>query len=165
MTPAFVDLDIFSRSWLRFINFFGEKFIPVKFILAYHFAGILFFLLCALSTIAHAYTITFGWDPNNESDLAGYILYVNDTGLGPPYRQLHTFPLNEIDPNNPAYTVTELKENAYYCFVLTAYNTAGFESGFSNVVCVLGGQDVTSVLSHGEGGGGGGCFVSIAKDN
>lgn len=103
MTPAFVDLNIFSRSWLRFINFFGEKFI-----LAYHFAGILFFLLCALSTIAHAYTITLGWDPNDESDLAGYILYVNDTGLGPPYRQLHTFHLNEIDPNNPAYTVTEL---------------------------------------------------------
>jgi hypothetical protein len=43
--------------------------------------------------------------------------------------------------------------------------TAGFESGFSNVVCVLGGQDVTSVLSQGENGGGGGCFISIAKDN
>jgi hypothetical protein len=33
------------------------------------------------------------------------------------------------------------------------------------VVFVLGGQDVTFSLSQGANGGGGGCFLSIAKDN
>ena len=142
----------------------------------YNLAGILFPIIFALSTTAHAYDVTLAWDPNNELDLAGYILHVNSDGAGSPYYQLDTVPLDEIEPENPMYTATELKENIKYCFFLTAYNTDDFESGFSNEVCVLNGQDDpinlpqdgrNDVVSFSQGessGGGGGCFISISSD-
>ena len=142
----------------------------------YNLAGILFPIIFALSTIAHAYDVTLAWDPNDELDLAGYILYVNEDGAGSPYYQLDKVSLVEIEPDNPMYTATELNENIQYCFVLTAYDTDGYESGFSNEVCVLIGQDDTIILpqkvrndgvsfSQGESsGGGGGCFISVSGD-
>ena len=57
--------------------------------------------------------------------------------------------------------------NVQYCFVVTAYDSEGFESGFSNEVCVFNGQEIVSnsVQSRGGGGGGGGgCFISISSD-
>ena len=131
--------------------------------MAYNLTGIIFPILFTLSTIAHAYDLTLAWDPNDEPDLAGYTLYVNEVDSGPPYNLLDTFSINEIEPNNPAYTVTGLKENSTYCFVLTAYSTEGFESDFSNEVCVLGGQAVTLNLSQLNRGGGGGCFISSCR--
>jgi hypothetical protein len=142
----------------------------------YNLAGILFPIIIVLSTIAHAYDVTLAWDPNDEPDLAGYTLYVNEDGSGPPYYQLDAVSLDEIEPDNPMYTATELRENIQYCFVLTAYNTDNFESGFSNEVCVLNGQDDTVNLSQngqdyvvsfsqGESsGGGGGCFISVLSE-
>jgi hypothetical protein len=74
------------------------------------------------------------------------------------------------------YTATELLENVKYCFVLTAYNSDGYESGFSNEVCVLNGQDeiinppqygnntAVSPTQGESGGGGGGCFISISGE-
>ncbi|MGW8325620.1 MAG: hypothetical protein ACWGNI_07920 [Desulfobacterales bacterium] len=116
--------------------------------------------------------------------MAGYILYVHEDGSGPPYYHIDTVSLDEIAPANPMYTATELLENVQYCFVLTAYNSDGYESGFSNEVCVLNGQDDTvslpqdgqdhvarsgkdDVVSSSQGessGGGGGCFITIAND-
>jgi hypothetical protein len=150
----------------------------------YNLAGILFPIIFALSTIAHAYDITLAWDPNDELDLAGYILYVNEVGAGFPHYELDTVPLDAIEPENPMYAVTELRENIQYCFVLTAYNTDDIESGFSNEVCVLNGQDdpvslpqdgqdhVVGTGKYDDGGfpqgessgGGGGCFISVSSD-
>jgi hypothetical protein len=150
----------------------------------YNLAGILFPIIFALSTIAHAYDVTLAWDPNDEPDLAGYTLYVNEDGSGPPYYQLDAVSLDEIEPDNPMYTANELRENIQYCFVLTAYNTDDFESGFSNEVCVLNGKDDTinvpqdgqdyvvsksqnDVVSFSQGessGGGGGCFISVSGE-
>jgi hypothetical protein len=146
--------------------------------------GIFFITVSALGTIAHAYDVTLAWDPNDEPDLAGYIVFVNEDGTGSPYYQLDAVSLDEIEPENPMFTATELKENIQYCFVLTAYNTDGYESGFSNEVCVLNGQDDTinlpqdvqdyvvsngqdDVVSFSQGessGGGGGCFISVSSD-
>ena len=42
--------------------------------------------------------------------------------------------LNEIDRDNPEYTVTGLTDNVPYFFVVTAYDTEGTESGYSNEV-------------------------------
>ena len=139
-------------------------------------ASIFIIIMTLMGTIAHAYEVTLSWDPNAEEDLAGYILYVHEDGSGPPYYQLDAVSLDEIEPENPIFTATELKVNIQYCFVLTAYNTDGYESGFSNEVCVLNGQDDTINLpqkvrndslsfSQGESsGGGGGCFISISSD-
>jgi hypothetical protein len=144
--------------------------------LARYIAGIFFIIIPSLGTIAHAYEVTLSWDPNEEVDLAGYILYVHEDGSGPSYYQVDTVSLDEIAPLNPMYTATELLDNVQYCFVLTAYNSDGYESGFSNEVCIFNGQDETvnlsqdsgnSVVSHtqGESGGGtGGCFISVSGE-
>jgi len=144
--------------------------------LAHYIVGIFFIIVSALGTIAHAYDVTLAWDPNDEPDLAGYIVYVDEVNTDSSYYQLETVSLDEIEPDNPMYTATELKENIQYCFALTAYTTEGFESDFSNEVCVLNGQDDTINLpqdgrndvvsfSQGEsGGGGGGCFISVSSE-
>jgi len=139
-------------------------------------ASIFIIIMTLLGPIAHAYEVTLSWDPNAEVDLAGYILYVHEDGSGPSYYQVDTVSLDEIAPANPMYTATELLENVKYCFVLTAYNSDGYESGFSNEVCVLNGQDeiinppqygnntAVSPTQGESGGGGGGCFISISGE-
>ena len=124
-------------------------------------------IISILGAPAQGSEVTLAWDPNHEPDLIGYIVYVNDVSFSPSYYQLDTVSLDEIDPDNPMYTATDLKENVQYCFVVTAYDSEGFESGFSNEVCVFNGQEIVSnsVQSRGGGGGGGGgCFISISSD-
>lgn len=68
-------------------------------------------------------------DPNTEPDLAGYKLYWG-TQSGFYTQQVDTGKQLEL-----GYTVTGLTDG-YYCFVATAYDTSGNESGYSNEVCL-----------------------------
>jgi hypothetical protein len=90
-----------------------------------------------LSNEACAFNVTLGWDPNTESNLAGYRIHY-DTDSGPPYRYSIEVALSTPDFNryNPEYTVADLAEGVRYYFVLTAYNDSGLESGYSNEVYV-----------------------------
>jgi hypothetical protein len=45
-----------------------------------------------------------------------------------------------------------------------AYTGDGFESGLSNEVCVLNGQQAALNLVQNSGGGGGGCFIEMCSD-
>ena len=84
-------------------------------------------LLLALSchTVALAGNAVLSWDPNTESDLAGYKAYVG-TASG-VYG-------SSIDVGNQTtYTITGLGSGTFY-FVVTAYNTSGIESVHSNEV-------------------------------
>ena len=103
-------------------------------------AAISVLFISILGAAAQGAEVTLAWDPNDEPDLTGYNVYVNQVGPGPPYYQFNTVSLAEIEPDNPLYTATGLKEESYYCFVVTAYDSEGFESGYSNEVCVLNGQ-------------------------
>jgi len=87
-----------------------------------------------LSSGAWAFSVTLAWDPNSESDLAGYTIYY-DTDSGPPYRYSINVPLSSPDFNrySPEYTVSGLADGTYY-FVATAYKSGGLESGYSNEV-------------------------------
>jgi len=127
-------------------------------------ASISVLIISTLYAPAQGFEVTLAWDPNQEPDLIGYNVYVNDVSYDPSYYQLDTVSLDEIDPDNPMYTATELKENLQYCFVVTAYDFEGFESGFSNEVCVLNGQEIVSKSVQASGGGGGGCFISISSN-
>jgi hypothetical protein len=69
--------------------------------------------------------VTLAWDPNVESDLAGYKVYY---GKAPG---VYGAPISL--GTQTTYTVTGLAPGTYY-FVVTAYNTSGLESGFSNEV-------------------------------
>jgi len=82
-------------------------------------------LILACSAPAIAADVTLSWDPNSESDLAGYKLYYGTVAgtYGPPI----TLGLQTT------YTITNLSPGTYF-FALKAFNTLGLESGFSNEV-------------------------------
>ena len=122
-------------------------------------------LLFLLVPPADAYDVVIGWDPNTETDLAGYVLYVDDGTSSLPYVYVDTYPLEDIDPNSPASQITGLADDQPYYFVVTAYNTEGIESDYSEEICVQNGQACESRSlnaggSAGGSGGAGGCFIS-----
>ena len=124
------------------------------------------------SSIGFAKTVTLGWDANPEPDLEGYVIYRNVGSPGPPYKFSSTLPEDDLsNPLTPVVTLTGLKENTEYFIALTAYDTEGNESYFSDEVCV---EIIDSVIenctvrlnassssSKSGGGGGGGCFLTI----
>lgn len=86
---------------------------------------VVFFFFMNLETLFAADAV-LTWDPNSESDLAGYKVYVGTAsqGYNPP-----------IDVGNvTTWTVTGLSVGTTYSFAVTAYNLSGSESDFSNEV-------------------------------
>ena len=70
------------------------------------------------------------WNPNSESDLAGYKLHIGIQSIiaGNP-------PVQVLDVGNVTQSeVQGLDFATQYFFVATAYNNAGLESGYSNEV-------------------------------
>ena len=134
--------------------------------------------ICILPiSIAGAAQVTLGWDSNSEPDLEGYGVYRNTGSPGPPYGYTNSLAEDDLtDPLHPKVTLTGLQEGKEYYIALTAYNTEGVESSFSNDVCVEvvngiaepcsqiaspGASTSSSSGGGGSGGGGsGGCFIS-----
>jgi hypothetical protein len=111
------------------------------------FSCFVFFLVffCFL-TAASAADLTLAWDPNSESDLAGYKIYYKTGSSGAPYDGVDadqgssgtTIPLENLsDLDNPRFTLTGLSEDTVYYLAVTAYNGQGSESGYSNEVSHL----------------------------
>jgi hypothetical protein len=130
----------------------------------------LFFLFFFSPT--YAKNLTLAWDPNEEPDLSGYIVYRNIGSPGPPYRYSSHLPEDDLaDPLNPMVTLTGLQEETKYYIALTAYNSDGNESRFSDSVCA---QIIDSAIEmcsssvngssnfNNGSGSSGGCFISVA---
>ena len=117
-----------------------------------------------IPTDVSAYERTFAWDANDEPDLEGYILYSRVGDPCPPYNYIDTYPEDDLaNPLLPMAEVTDLEYNITYYFVVTAYDTYGYESGYSNIISVYNGQGENvncsssrAILDDGGGGGGGG---------
>jgi hypothetical protein len=145
-------------------------------------ALLLVFLLLFFS-LSEAKTVTLGWDPNDEPDLEGYIVYRSVDSPGPPFRYSDELSEEDLDnPLSPRVTLTGLQENKKYFVAVTAYDTEGNESNFSKDVCFQIIDSAVSICSSsaissnsssailgagsgsggGAGGGGGGCFISTA---
>ncbi len=77
------------------------------------------------------------WDANTETNLAGYKVYYKIGSMGPPYDGIGQ---PEGDSPIDVGNVTEFWFNSIdfraedFWFVVTAYNTEGYESGYSNEV-------------------------------
>jgi len=82
-------------------------------------------LVAILSIPAYAGDVTLAWDANSESDLAGYKVYFGTAS------RVYGAPI--VIGTGTTYMVTGLAPGTYY-FAVTAFNTAGLESGFSNEV-------------------------------
>ena len=75
--------------------------------------------------------VTLAWDPNTETDLAGYNVY-QGTKTGGPYTKIGSVGVMTA----PTFVVTESLNGSYY-YVVTAFNTGGAESGYSNEVSTV----------------------------
>jgi uncharacterized membrane protein YgcG len=147
----------------------------------------LFGLMCVFFAFpAFPADVTLAWDPNSEPDLEGYGVYYSKGAPGPPFDLFGYVTQEEFsDPANPTFTVTGLEKGAKYYFALTAFDSAGAESLFSDPVCAEVGDIIapcsteTSIDSGGSSGGGssaggsssggsnsnggGGCFIDAAS--
>jgi hypothetical protein len=151
-----------------------------------HLKSIFYLLLlpCALSLApcasdAIAASVTLGWDSNTEPDLEGYVIYRNVGSPGPPYDYSDTLPEDDLaNPLQPKATLTGLQEGKEYYIALTAYNTDGVESSFSNDVCVevvngaveactasytSSASTASSSGGNSSGGGSSSCFISTSS--
>lgn len=87
--------------------------------------------LLALAFTAYAVDVKLTWDPNTESDLAGYRLYQKRDSAVPPFAQVQ-----DIPKGTTTASVTGLDSSHSYSFAVTAYNSAGIESAYSNIVTI-----------------------------
>ena len=79
-----------------------------------------------IASNATAAQVTLAWDPNTESDLAGYKIH---QGTASGSYSVH------IDVHKvTTYTLTGLTAGQTYYFAATAYDSSGNESGYSNSV-------------------------------
>ena len=118
--------------------------------------GFLVASVLLFASVTAAYQLTIAWDANTEPDLEGYILYTNQWSPCPPYDYIATYPVTALaDPLNPKCTVTQLDKNVTYYFVVTAYDTEGYESDFSNIISSKG-NSVNCTSSRSSSGGPGG---------
>ena len=109
----------------------------------YKLSIIISVLFISFLSYGFAAEITLQWDANVESDLSGYYIYYKPDTCCEPYRGIGANEgdapikgvLNDFaDPDYPEYTITGLDDNRAYYFVVSAYNSGGFESAYSNEV-------------------------------
>lgn len=95
---------------------------------------ILLLVIAGILTNANAGDVTLEWDPNTETDLAGYRIYYGNAA-----RPLDATPMTfqysaVVDVKNvTTFKIENLADGTWY-FAATAYNTAGLESLYSNEV-------------------------------
>ena len=144
--------------------------------------GFLITLLWSTSVLSA--DLTLAWDPNSEPDLKGYSVYFRKDTPGPPYDVAGDLSLSELANSlAPSFVVSGLEKGFRYYFAVTARDTAGNESTFSDAVCadvrdtitpcsaespvapVSPAPPVSGTVSGGGGSGDGGrCFISVSSE-
>ena len=85
---------------------------------------VLILLLFIHISIVHSAQVTLAWDPNTEQNLAGYKIYYGTSSSN--------YTMGVDAGNNTTYTLSGLGNGITYYIAATAYDTEGYESGFSN---------------------------------
>jgi len=97
--------------------------------------------ICILAgqTDCFAATVELSWDANTESMLAGYKVYYKTDSSALPFDGVDAAegasPLNVL--NLTSTTISGLDPNRTHYFAITAYDTSGVESSYSNIVTIL----------------------------
>lgn len=71
-------------------------------------------------------SLTFQWDPVSVPDLAGYRIYRSTTA------GTYGSPIATLSASTTTYQMTNLTKGVTYFFTVSAYDTNGNESPFSN---------------------------------
>ena len=104
-----------------------------KFLFTIMFASL---LIVANQASCFATTVTLQWDANTDTDLAGYkVYYQADSSTPQPFQGAGATPTIVLKPATTA-TISGLDSAHAYYFAVTAYNTAGVESAYSNIVSI-----------------------------
>jgi hypothetical protein len=127
-----------------------------------------FLAVFSFPTVAFAIDYTLTWKANEDPVVEGYKIYFKTDSPGPPYEGLHPYYPNLDSPidvgNVTEYTLYDLEENVVYFMTVTAYDSDGLESGFSNEVSTEDIADVTRSVWSDEGEtDGSGCFIQSTK--
>ena len=95
-------------------------------------------MLFFLEGNAHAAAVILDWDASNDSDLAGYKVYYQADTPSLPFQG--TGAVEGAAPIDVANVLTEtvsgLDSQKTYYFAVTAYNSAGLESVYSNIIMI-----------------------------
>ena len=87
-------------------------------------------LALGISTIASARTVDLQWEPVTDSNLAGYkVYYTTDTN------SFAAASVIDVQKQSAA-TISELDPSKTYVFAVTAYDSSGDESTYSNIVAL-----------------------------
>lgn len=98
------------------------------------FLSVVLLLSMVPAGLAGPVRITLEWDPNGESDLAGYVAYWGTVSQEDEQFEGYEHSKKVGVSDNPAHSVTGLDYGVHYYFAVTAYDTDGYESGYSNEV-------------------------------
>jgi hypothetical protein len=139
-------------------------------------SGLFLLVLVFIPILAPAADVTLAWDPNTEPDIEGYGVYFKKDAPGPPYDLFGDVALSELsNPDSPTFTLTSLEKGSRYYITLTAYDTAGNESGYADPVCAEIGDQIIPCASAttgggsgtgtGGSGGGAGCFIEASLNH
>ena len=115
---------------------------------------IIMLLLIPVCAMGGGIQLNFEWDPNPESDIAGYRVFAREPG-------------EDYDYDNPAWEGRENycsiymdDEDEVYLFVVRAFDENGFESDDSNEVVY---PDDSRYLNGSGSSSAGGCFIDSIK--
>jgi len=141
-----------------------------NFLKGLHWPMIAFVLIVFSLSPALAKDYTLAWDANEEPNIEGYKIYYSVDWQGPPYDGLHPFYPHLDSPidvgNVTEYTLHDLEEDIVYYFVITAYDSEGNESGYSNQVSTADADvpdEFRSLSSRDSGSDATGCFIQSTK--
>ena len=105
---------------------------------ATHFSAssLLFFLLLSNPATCLATDVTLAWDPSPDADLAGYRIYYQANSSAIPFQGSGATEGNAPVDKGKSTTasISGLNPANSYFFAVTAYNSAGAESVYSNIV-------------------------------
>ncbi|WP_136526869.1 Ig-like domain-containing protein [Geomonas ferrireducens] len=95
-------------------------------------------LLIVAPATSLATDVSLAWDPSPDPDLAGYRIYYQANSVAVPFQGTGAFEGNApVDGrNSTTATISGLDPANSYYFAVTAYNSSGAESVYSNIVSV-----------------------------
>ena len=169
MRQDFISMLRLKRS----IALWNDNIINIPNILkGWHWPMMALLLIVFSFSPALAIDYNLAWDANEEPNIEGYKIYYTADWPGPPYDGLHPFYPHSDSPidvgNVTEYTLHDLEEDVVYYLAVTAYDSEGYESGYSNQISTADGDvldESRSLSSDDSGSGATGCFIQSTSND